>query len=420
MHELELVIIILGVLAYSLFSKRFERGIMTLPIFITSFGWLVGAGGLGLIGEHVDNATIHLLAEITLVLVLFSDASRVNLKMLLADHSIPLRMLLIGMPLTILLGALVARWVSPDAPWALALLTAAILTPTDAALGQSVVNSKHVPVRIRQAINVESGLNDGIAVPLVMIFAVLALEASGVSGGENVPDNLFVFTILQVTLGPLVGIGLGYAGAKALDFAVQRNLATTVYQGVAFLSIALLAYFTAEMVGGNGFIAAFTAGLVAGGTLKNRGEFLYEFIEGEGQVLTLITFMIFGSVMLPLGLAHATWKTVVLAILFLTVVRMLPVAIALTGLKLSLPTKLFLGWFGPRGLASVLFALLILERFALPGSEEVLACVVLTVTISIFVHGFSALPLAQRYGRYVQRKQHEAEMAHVPDELMSK
>lgn len=420
MHGLELVIITLGVLAYSLLSRRFERGVITLPIFITGFGWLVGVGGLGWVGAHIDNATIHLLAEMTLVLVLFGDASRVNLKMLLADHSIPLRLLLVAMPLTILLGALVARWASPGAPWALALLTAAILTPTDAALGQSVVSNKVVPVRIRQAINVESGLNDGIVVPLVMIFAALALEASGVTGSENVPDNLLVFTLLQVTLGPLVGMCLGYAGAKVLDFAVAHKLATTVYQGVAFLSLALLAYFAAEMLGGNGFIAAFTAGLVAGSTLKSHGEFLYEFMEGEGQVLTLLTFMIFGAVMLPLGLEHATWKTLVLALLFLTVVRMLPVALALSGLKLSLPTQLFLGWFGSRGLASVLFALLILERFAIPGSEAVLACVVLTVALSVVVHGVSALPLAQRYGAYVQRRQHPAELADVPSELMSK
>ena len=309
-----------------------------------------------------------------------------------------LKWLLVGMPLTILLGTFLAHWVSPDKPWALALLLAAILTPTDAALGQTVVTSPSVPPLLRQGINVESGFNDGLALPVVIIAALLAAQISGVAV-QGVPDNLFVFTLMQVTLGPLAGIMVGYIFAKTLDAAIEAKLITIVFQGLYFLCVAFLAFTSAELIGGNGFIAAFVGGLVFGNTLRNSSSFIDEFMESEGQLLTILTFLIFGAVMVPIGFEHGTWKTVVLAIGFLSVVRMLPIFVSLSGLRLSLYEKLFLGWFGPRGLASILFALLIVKRFPIPGAEELLACVVLTVTLSIVLHGVTAKPMSERFGK---------------------
>jgi NhaP-type Na+/H+ or K+/H+ antiporter len=346
---------------------------------------------------ELGNKVIRAIVEITLVLVLFSDASGVKRDSLSGGNvAIPLRMLLIGLPLTVVLGTLVARWVSPDQPWALALLVAAILTPTDAALGQSVVSSPNVPKRISQSINIESGLNDGLAFPVVLVAAIFSARATGYEGGQA-PDNVVVFAILQITLGLLVGALVGFGAAKLLDFAIDRNAATTVAQGLYFLSVAFLAYFAAEIIGGNGFIAAFVGGLVFGNTLRAPSTFIREFMEGEGQLLTLTTFLIFGAVLAPIGLQHASWKTVTLALLFLTVVRVLPIWLSLSGLKLSRYEKLFLGWFGPRGLASILFALSVLESFPIPGAKELTACVVLTVLISIVLHGVSAAPLSSLF-----------------------
>jgi NhaP-type Na+/H+ or K+/H+ antiporter len=392
------ILIVLGtVAAYALVSRRIESSIVTLPMIFTGLGLALGGLGLDLVPMGLGHQVIHVIAEITLVLVLFSDASSVKRETLSGSNvTIPVRMLLIGMPLTVLVGTLVARWVSPDQPWALALLVAAILTPTDAALGQSVVTSPSVPKRIGQSINVESGLNDGLALPIVLVAAIFAAEAAG-SKGEGAPDNIAVFALLQITLGPLVGAAVGYGAARLLDLAVTRNAATVVAQGLYFVSTAFVAYFGAELVGGNGFIAAFAGGLVFGNTLRAPSVFIREFMEGEGQLLTMATFLIFGSVLAPIGLAHASWKTLALALLFLTVVRMLPVWLSLAGLKLSNYEKLFLGWFGPRGLASILFALLVLEAYPIPGSEELVACVVLTVLLSIILHGMTATPLSNLF-----------------------
>lgn len=394
----QITIILLGIVGFASFSRRLEGSILTLPMFFTAFGWLIGRSGTEVVPMNLEHEIIHTIAEITLVLVLFSDASRICFRDLSKSYAIPSRMLLIGMPLTILFGTLLAHWVSPNQPWALALLLAAILTPTDAALGQTVVTSPSVPLHLRQGINVESGLNDGLALPIVIVTALLTAQLSGVDA-DDIPGNLFVFSLMQVTLGPLAGIVTGYVFAKTLDAAMDHKLITLVFQGLYFLCVAFLAFTLAELIGGNGFIAAFVGGLVFGNVMRNSREFISEFMEGEGQLLTILTFIIFGAVMVPIGLDHATWKTLVLAIGFLSVVRMLPIYLSLSGLALSNYEKIFLGWFGPRGLASILFALLIVKRFPVPGAEELLACVVLTVTLSIVLHGVTAKPMSERFGK---------------------
>ena len=387
------ILIVLGAIAsYALISRRLSNSIISLPMVFAALGFLLGRLGLQLIPMESGNEIIQLITEITLILVLFSDASQVKVATLKGNLAIPGRMLLLGMPLSILLGTFVAKWASPNQPWALAFLLAAILTPTDAALGQSVVTSPAVPKRISQSINVESGLNDGLALPLVLVAAIAAADSVLVS--EGVPDNLALFALAQVTLGPLVGATVGYVFAKLLDIAVHRKTATMVEQGLYFLATAFIAYFGAELVGGNGFIAAFVGGLVFGNSLRTSSQFINEFMEGEGQLLTMLTFLVFGAVLAPLGLSHVGWRTVVVTLSFLTFVRILSIWIALAGLKLSRYEKLFLGWFGPRGLASILFILLVTEQFSFAGEDELVACVVLTVLLSILLHGITAVPMS--------------------------
>ncbi len=394
-----IAIIAAAVLAYALISRRLERTPVTLPIVFTGFGWLIGSGGLHLAPIETDHGAIHLIAELTLILVLFSDAARIDVRRLAVDHTLPLRMLAIGMPLTVLIGTAFAMIIFPEATLAMALLVAAILAPTDAALGQSVVSAKQVPVRIRQALNVESGLNDGLALPLVLIAALLLAPMEGAGSASS----LAVFALLQVTLGPLAGLFVGYIGARLIDKGAERGWMAEPFQGLAVLAVAILAFAIAELIGGNGFIAAFAGGLVFGATVSHRCSFVFEFMESEGQLLTVIVFLVFGAVMLPDALHHATWGTLLLALLFLTIVRMVPIAIALTRTGLSYQSKAFLGWFGPRGIASILFALLIVEREAIPGGDEILACVVITVALSIVLHGATAAPLSAAYGKFIDR-----------------
>jgi len=401
MDTLGFVIIALGILAFSFVSGRLKDSLITAPMVFAAFGLIIGGAGLGLAKVDVSHGLIHTLAEITLVLVLFSDAARIDLRALLRDHSLPQRMLLIGMPLTMAAGTAIALALPLGLDLYHAALLAAVLAPTDAALGQSVVSNPNVPVRIRQALNVESGLNDGIAVPFVLLFAALA--AGGATDTEATSDIL-TSGALQILLGPVAGIAVGCLGGWLIDATVRRGWMSMTFEGPAVLAMAALAFTGAELIGGNGFIAAFVAGLTFGYVIEGHCKFLLEFAESEGQLLTLVTFLIFGAVMLP-ELAHGiTWAMVLYAVLSLTVIRMVPIALSLLGTGVSGATGLFLGWFGPRGLASVLFGLLILERLETPGSQTILIVTILTVGLSIVAHGITAAPAALAYGRMARAK----------------
>lgn len=395
-HNLELIMlgILVCIFLYSLLTNAISKTILTLPIIFMVVGYLCAGPIEALAEPEVLDTGKRLLAEITLILVLFSDASHVRFKSLRMNFNVPLRMLVIGLPLTIGLGMIVAYLLNPESGLAMALLTAAVLTPTDAALGQTVVTSADVPEHLSETINVESGLNDGLVLPFVLFGAILA--SAGMDGANT--DGLAVAAMLQVVLGPLVGMVLGWGFAKAMDYAQTRALMAEAAGGVAFLAVAFSAYISAEIIGGNGFIAAFVAGMVFGNTYQHNIHFIGEFMEGVGQLLTMFAFLVFGALLLPVGLEHMTWNAVVLALLFLTVVRMLPIWLSLLGTGLALREKLFLGWFGPRGIASILFTLIMIDEFEFPGEQELLACVSMTVFLSIVLHGVSAAPLSKWIG----------------------
>jgi NhaP-type Na+/H+ or K+/H+ antiporter len=393
--ETVMLAVLACVVIYSLLTKAIAKTIVTLPIIFMVVGYLVSDHVTRLAEPEALSEGKRLLAEITLILVLFSDASHVRIERLRQSYITPLRMLVIGLPLTVALGTLVVFLISPENGLAMALLTAAVLTPTDAALGQTVVSSADVPENLSQAINIESGLNDGLVLPFVLFGAILAAAEMG----NAQTDGFALSVILQVVLGPLVGVACGWLLAKAMDFAQSRDLMAEAAGGVVFLSAAFSAYLAAEIIGGNGFIAAFVAGMVFGNTYKHDIHFIGEFMEGVGQVLTMFAFLIFGAILLPDGIAHMNWKATAIAVLFLTVVRMLPIWISLSGTGLAAGDKLFLGWFGPRGLASILFTLIMIDEFDFPGEAELLACVSMTVFLSIVFHGVSAAPLSKWLGR---------------------
>ena len=392
MQELGFILVALAILGYGLISGRVQNSIVTPPMAFVLFGLLIGPKMFGLVGFDLESGWIHLLAELTLILVLFTDAARIDLRLLRREHDLPVRMLLLGLPLTLVLGTFVAVLLFEDLGLWEAAALAAILAPTDAALGQAVVSSPRVPVRIRQALNVESGLNDGIVLPLVLILLSLADAAEQSQGAP-----FWVrFALLQVTLGPAVGIGVGYLGGKLVELGSRSGWMNHTFQRLSVLGLALLSFGLAELVGGNGFIAAFCAGLALGNA-SQVSSCLYEFGEAEGQLLTLLIFMILGVVMVPIALDHLSLTVVLYALASLTVVRMIPVVASVAGAGLRPATKLFLAWFGPRGIASILFALLVLERMEIAGREEILVVVVTTVSLSVFLHGASAYPLSEWY-----------------------
>lgn len=407
--------ITLALVAFGLISKKIEGSILTGPILFSVFGLLAGPAAFGLIPLQISNDALHLLAEVTLILVLFSDAASIDLAQLRRDHNLPVRMLLIGMPLSILFGAAAALLLFGGLGLWEAALLAAILAPTDAALGQAVVSNRVVPVRIRQALNVESGLNDGIALPFILIFGALA---SAVHAETDAAEWL-IFGTKQIVLGPLAGIAVGYVGAKFVALCYRTQWMSESAEGMIALGLAFGAFALAETVHGNGFIAAFVAGLTFGNTLQQKCKYLYEFAESEGQILILLTFMAFGAAMVPQAMSGVTMIHIVFALLALTVLRMLPIHLSLIGTGIKPVTSGFLGWFGPRGLASILFVLLILEEAELENESRIFAVVIITVALSVVLHGISAGPAARWYGSLSQQMGECEENRLVSDEPFS-
>jgi NhaP-type Na+/H+ or K+/H+ antiporter len=399
-------VIALFILTFGLVSGRIQKTIISPPMVFVLFGLLVSKRVLGLIEVGAENEFIQTLAELTLVLVLFTDASRINLRLLRREHDLPIRLLSIGLPLTIISGALLAGLIFNVLTLWEAFVLGVILAPTDAALGQAVVSLPKVPVRIRQALNVESGLNDGIALPFLLLFLSLAGAAQ-----QTQPAAYWVrFALMQLLLGPLVGIVVGYFGGKLVVRGTQSGWITHSFQDLSALGLSVLAFALAELVGGNGFIAAFSAGLIMGNTSRSICTCLFEFGEAQGQLLTLLTLMIYGAVMVLPALDHINALVVLYGILSLTVVRVLPVAISLIGVRLQWDSVLFLGWFGPRGIASILYGLLLLEKVNISGREEIFSITITTVLMSVFMHGLSALPGANWYASRAEKMKEEPDM----------
>jgi NhaP-type Na+/H+ or K+/H+ antiporter len=408
---LDAALIASAVLAFGLVSRRIEGSAMTPPLAFVALGMALAPDGLGLLDVEVGEGLAHLLTELTLVLVLFGDAARIDLPALRRELGLPVRLLALGLPLTILAGFGLAVWLLPELGLAHAALLAAILAPTDAALGQAVVSDSRVPLRVRQALNVESGLNDGLALPVVLILAALA--GAGVDGGRSAVEWLG-FAALQVTVGPTAGLAVGWLGARAVHAAAARGWMSDSFEQLSGLALALLAYAGAELAGGNGFIAAFTAGLTFGTVARGFCEGLYRFVEAEGQLLVLLVFLLIGCALAWPTVQEASAATWLYALGSLTVVRILPVAIALLGAGLQPVSLLFLGWFGPRGLASVLYALLVAGPHVMPEGSPIFSTVILTVLLSVLLHGVSAAPAARRYGAYLQARREHAPHEHRP------
>ena len=362
-----LLLLIAGVtFCFALVSNRFEKSLITPPMIFTSIGVLVFLFLPDLLSEIDGRSVLEVVAELTLVIVLFTDASRIRLRVLLRQYHFPLRLLGIGLPLTVLLGGLAAKIIVPEfSIWEAALL-GAILAPTDAALGQAVVSSEKIPQRIRQSLNVESGLNDGIVLPLVMLFAVLSSP-----NAESADQDWLTYWIKQVTLGPLMGIAVGLGGGYVLKVSRSAGWLNDNFQRLSGVALALLAWAGALQVGGNGFIAAFVAGMCISIYSDSIGEAMRDFGEAEGQLLSLATFLLFGAVLIVPAFKAFTIGCLIYALLSLTVIRMIPVMLALLGMNLKKPTFWFVGWFGPRGLASLLFALLVVSEFEMPNGETV-------------------------------------------------
>jgi len=405
----DLAIVAALVFGWGALSARLERFDVTAPIAFVVAGLLLTHAPLAFLGVQPSSHLVKELAEFTLVLVLFSDASRVGLHELRADAGLYLRLLGVALPLTIALGTLLALAMTGTTNIWLALLVGAALAPTDAALGAGMMANPALPARIRRLINVESGLNDGIATPFVSV------AIAGAATGGEVAGHGPGAAAAELVLGLIIGVAVGGAGGLLVKVARQRGWAAEGFAGPAALGLAVCAYAFAVALHGNGFIAAFVGGLAFGTASGRRGQPLVPFVEETGALVSLLVWLSFGAIAVVPAVEGLDWQIALYAVLSLTVIRMAPVAAALIGARLGRATIALVGWFGPRGLASVVFALLAYEELGSRSVDHAVGVITITVMLSVLVHGATADPLASWYARQLGRAPGEDAAAVVPD-----
>ncbi|WP_434603343.1 cation:proton antiporter [Pseudomonas sp. R1-7] len=381
-------------LTYSIFAGRFESRLLNGPLMFMLAGLILGPAFLGILQPRIDKDGLRILAELTLAIVLFSDAANANLKTLKAYEGLPLRLLLLGLPLTMLSGWLVGIWLFPQVPSLELAILATLLAPTDAALGKAVVSNPKVPASVREGLNVESGLNDGICVPVLLMFLALLIE-------EQTRSPLSVAGLLfieELGIGAVTGVVLTLIAWQLQRYSGQHQWQTPVWSQLMLPGLAVLCFAAAQAIGGSGFIAAFVGGLFASYLFTEEKHHLLKASEEFASLLSVVTWVVFGALVIPRAWSSLTLEVWLYALLSLTVIRVLPVLISLAGSRFDLETRLFIGWFGPRGLASIVFAVMILE-YPLEASRTLVAVAVCTVFLSVILHGLTANPWVARLAR---------------------
>ena len=395
-----LAILALFGFAFSVVAGRIERSRVSGPIIFIFFGLLAGPQFLGLIDFDIEAVELRVIADLTLALVLFIDAANANLKTLRTHAIIPRRMLLIGLPLCIALGAWTGTVIFPELGLFEVCLLATMLAATDAALGKGVVTNEAVPERVREGLNAESGLNDGLAVPFLFMFLALA---TGAADSDHSAELAVKLVLKEIGIGIAVAVVLVNIAVPVLRFARDHGWITDIWRQIPVVTLSLACFAIAQALHGSGFIASFVGGLIFGYFARERTHALVLAGEGIAELLAMLTWVIFGAVMVGQYWAMMTWDVLIYSLLSLTVIRMLPMLLALIGTGETLETKLFLAWFGPRGLASIVF-LIIVAASDLPSKSLMIQTVTCTITLCVIAHGLSANIWATRLARVLGEK----------------
>jgi sodium/hydrogen antiporter len=397
MHTDGLVLLGLVAIGYALVAGRLERGSVGGPLVFTVAGLLLGPFALDVFNPEPEGFDVRVLAELTLALLLFADASTIGLGELRRHAGLPLRLLAVGLPLTMVLGTVVFHLVEPAATWALAALVATILAPTDAALSLPVVTNRSVPSLVRTTLNVESGLNDGIATPVVtVLIAVVASE-------ESLSHGWVVSAVKALGVAVAVALALGGGGGWLAAWGRRRGWTTPLSDQLVVLTLALVSFGGAVWTGGNGFVSSFVAGLAFGAVTRHEVAAATDYTESTGLFMSYGVWAMFGAVLLGPMLQHGgDLQAIGYAVASLTVIRMLPVALAIRGSGIGRPGTVFIGWFGPRGLASVVFLILAADDLHLTREDVgglAVQTVIWTIALSVLLHGVSAGPMSAWFAR---------------------
>lgn len=389
---IEIAIIALFTFVYSVFSARIEKLPTSAPIIFVFLGITLGPIGLDVFKADVEQKEFRILTDLTLALILFIDAANANTSILKKYLKIPARMLLIGLPGAMFLGCIAAIWIFDLSVYEAAILGIA-LAATDAALGKGVVTNKKVPERLREGLNFESGLNDGLCVPFLLVF--IALAKGSAADGESV--SALGLVLQEIGIGAFVGLTMAGVGAWMLRKFWEKGWISQIWIQLSVPALAITCFAIAQSAHGSGYIAAFVGGLLFGKLAKDSTHKLVMAGEGIGEAMAMLTWMIFGVSVISKVYGAFSWDIIVYTLLSLTVIRVLPIFLSLTGTGESTNSKLFLGWFGPRGLASIVFAIIIINA-ELPGSQFIALVIVCTVLLSLVLHGITANPYANWIG----------------------
>jgi sodium/hydrogen antiporter len=392
---LALIVIMLLLLGWALIAGRLARFSVTAPLALLAAGTLLTAGPNPVFIFDIPYDAAEHVVEVILAILLFTDATEVPGGILGREPRLTLRLLLIALPLSLLLAWLFGVVLFDVSNLWLIAVIAAIVMPVDLAPAIAFVRDRRIPERLRQALNAESGLNDGIIAP-VFLFCLAAATAAG----NDALADAAIDAVPALAIAIVVGAVVGAAAARILHRALLAGWTQPSALRLGVLTLPLLAYAVAVLAGGNGFVAAFVAGVLFEPEARRLPHDALHLVEDVGALFSIAMWFIFGAIVnetLAGGLI--TWQVVVFAVLALTVARMLPVAVSLVGTDVSARDRLFLGWVGPRGVASLVFGLLAFVDLSEPDGRFVLTVTVVTVVASIVVHGLSTGIVAARYGR---------------------
>jgi NhaP-type Na+/H+ or K+/H+ antiporter len=395
----ELAVLAIFAFFYSTIAGAVEKTPITGPIVFTAFGLIAGPLGMGWLEPDINNDELKYLADLTLAFILFLDAANADLGVLRRSFRIPGRMLLLGLPGVIGLGFVVGVLLFDGLTWIEVAILATTLAATDAALGKAVICNKAVPAKVREGLNVESGLNDGLCVPILFLFIALALGSTGEGGASALAVRLVV---QEVGIGLLVGVGITAVGVWLIRVGQQHGWITEVWAQLPVVTLSVACFAVAQSLHGSGYIAAFVGGMLFGSLAKESTHKLVLAAEGTAELFALLIWIEFGTAVIGWAWDYVTWQVLLYAVLSLTLIRMLPIFLSLSGTGERTESKLFLGWFGPRGLASVVFAIIVVNN-ELPGARLIAVVVTCTVFFSLLAHGLTANPLAAEFARRMQR-----------------
>jgi NhaP-type Na+/H+ or K+/H+ antiporter len=379
------------VLSYAVVSGLVKRWYIAPALIFAGFGMALGPFGFGVIDAATDTESFTILAQLALTVILFNQAAMLDLRSVVRRGHVTFRLLVIGIPLSIVLGTVVALLAMPVMPLWEAVCLAAIVAPTEVALIDALLEDRRIPQQVRHALSAESGCYDGLALAAMLAALALASEAA-----KPDPGRWAWFAVRTEVVSVVVGVGIGVIGGLVIARSRRRGWMSDTWAQLATLALALVCFEVGERLHGSGFVAAFAGGLAYSMMVRRaESDIPTQVSDAAGQLLELMVFAMFGGYAVFVGWRDAGWRVILFAVLALIVVRLVAVSVALVGTDLPARSRLFIGWFGPRGIGTLVLGLLMIERGEIQQADVITQATVVAITVSLVVHSLTT-PLGVR------------------------